>query len=117
MFRVSPSLRIRKGIQKYLLKKIGEKHLPREVVYRAKASFNSPLRSWIRGPLSALVDSLLSEREVRNRGLYDPDTVKRMIDEDRSGREDHSMWIWTMLTVEIWHRTFLDRVPAGPIQL
>jgi asparagine synthase (glutamine-hydrolysing) len=117
MFQASPRLRIRNGVQKYILKKIGEKHLPRDVVYRAKASFNSPLRSWIRGSLSGLVDSLLSARQVRERGLYDPATVKRMVDEDRSGREDHSMWIWTMLTVEIWHRTFLDRTPTGPVTL
>jgi asparagine synthase (glutamine-hydrolysing) len=117
MFRASPHLRIRNGVQKYLLKKIGEKHLPRDVVYRPKASFNSPLRSWIRGPLSRLVESLLSERQVRERGLYDPATVTRMIGEDRSGKEDHSMWIWTMLTVEVWHRTFLDRAPTGPITL
>lgn len=117
MFQASPELRIRNGVQKYLLKKIGEKHLPHDVVYRPKASFSSPLRSWIRGPLKGLVDSLLSERQIRQRGIYDPATVKRLIAEDRSGKEDHSMWIWTMLTVEIWHRTFLDGAPTGPITL
>lgn len=117
MFQASPDLRIRNGVQKYLLKKIGEKHLPRDVVYRPKASFSSPLRSWIRGPLRGLVDSLLSERQIRQRGIYDPGTVKRIVAADRSGKEDHSMWIWTMLTVEIWHRTFLDRAPTGPITL
>jgi asparagine synthase (glutamine-hydrolysing) len=117
MFSASPRLRIRKGVQKYLLKRIGAKYLPREVVHRPKASFNSPLRSWIRGPLRGLVDALLGEREIHNRGIYDPTIVKRMIAQDRCGREDHSMWIWTMLTVEIWHRTFLDRVPVGPIHL
>lgn len=117
MFQASPRLRIRRGVQKYLLKKVGEKYLPRDVVHRAKASFNSPLRSWIRGPLRGLVDSLLSERQLRERGIYDSRIVKRMVDEDRTGREDHSMWIWTMLTVEVWHRTFLDRTPTGPITL
>jgi asparagine synthase (glutamine-hydrolysing) len=117
MFQASPRLRIRNGVQKYLLKKIGEKHLPHDVVYRPKASFSSPLRSWIRGPLKEMVDSLLGERQIRQRGIYDPATVKRLIAEDRSGKEDHSMWIWTMLTVEIWHRTFLDGVPTGPITL
>ena len=117
MFRAAPELRIRRGVQKYLLKKIGERHLPRAVVHRAKASFNSPLRSWIRGSLRGLVDDLLSENQVRQRGLYRPEIVRRMIDDDRAGREDHSMWIWTMLTVELWHRTFLDRAPTGPLTL
>lgn len=117
MFRVAPQLRIQKGVQKHLLKRIGLRHLPHDVVHRPKASFNSPLRSWIRGALRGIVDDLLSHSQVKARGLYDPKTVRRMIDNDRTGSEDHSMWIWTLLTTEIWHRTFLDRAPTGPISL
>ena len=117
MFHAAPALRVRGSVQKYLLKKIGEQHLPRDVVHRPKGSFNSPLRSWIRGPLSGLVDELLSERQVAARGLYDPAVVREMVLEDRAGRNDHSMWLWTLLTVEVWHRTFLDRTPTGPISL
>ncbi|RBP36360.1 asparagine synthase (glutamine-hydrolysing) [Roseimicrobium gellanilyticum] len=117
MFQAAPHLRIKGGIQKHLLKVIGEKHLPRDVVHRPKASFNSPLRSWMRGPLSPLVDELLSESQVKSRGLMDAKTVRRWVEEDRAGREDHSMWLWTLLTWEIWHRTFLDRTPDGPISL
>ncbi len=117
MFRTAPHLRISGSVQKRLLKKIGEKHLPREVVHRPKASFNSPLRSWMRGKLSPLVDELLSEKQVAARGLHNPAVVREMIHEDRSGKNDHSMWLWTLLTVEVWHRTFMDRAPTGPISL
>ncbi|MEZ0273355.1 MAG: asparagine synthase-related protein, partial [Roseimicrobium sp.] len=95
----------------------GIKHLPRDVVHRPKASFNSPLRAWMRGPLSPLVDDMLSETQVKSRGPLDPKTVRRWVEEDRAGREDHSMWLWTLLTWEIWHRTFLDKTPDGPISL
>ncbi len=117
MFRAAPHLRIHGYVQKSLLKKIGEKHLPPDVVHRPKASFNSPLRSWMRGKLSPLVDELLSEKQVAARGLYDPAIVRAMIHEDRIGKNDHSMWLWTLLTVEVWHRTFMDRAPSGPIEL
>ena len=117
MFQVAPQLRIRGSVQKHLLKRIGEKHLPRDVVHRPKASFNSPLRAWMRGPLASLVDDLLSEKQVASRGLYDPAVVRQMVEEDRAGRNDHSMWLWTLLTVEVWHRTFLDRAPTGPVEL
>ncbi len=117
MFQAAPHLRIQGSIQKHLLKRIGEKHLPRDVVHRPKASFNSPLRAWMRGALSPLVDDLLSESQVKARGLMDPKTVRRWVTEDRAGKEDHSMWLWTLLTWEVWHRTFMDRTPTGPITL
>lgn len=117
MFRAGQHLRIKDGVQKHLLKRIGLRHLPRDVVHRPKASFNSPLRSWIRGALRGIVDDLLSDTQVKARGLYDPKIVRGMIEHDRAGTEDHSMWIWTLLTTEIWHRTFLDRSPTGPVSL
>ena len=117
MFQVSPQLRIHGNVQKYLLKEIGARHLSRDVVDRRKASFKSPLRSWIRGPLSGLVDAMLSEASIRSRGLYDPKTVARLVREDREGLADHSMWIWNMITVELWHQTFLDRPACGPVTL
>lgn len=116
-FRLAPHLRIHGTVQKHLLKQIGLRHLPHSVVHRPKASFNSPLRAWIRGPLRSVVDDLLSERQVAARGLHNPHTVRHMVERDRSGAEDHSMWIWTLLTVELWHRTFLDRTPSGPVTL
>lgn len=116
-FHLRPNQLIRGSVQKWVLKKVAEPYLDREVIYRSKGSFNSPLRAWIKGPLCGVVDELLSETQVNARGLYSAKEVRRMIEADRSGKEDHSMWIWNLLTVEIWHRTFLDRNPQGPITL
>jgi len=109
MFSVAPRARIKGLTQKYILKKVAERYLPRDVVYRPKASFASPLRSWIRGPLRPLIDDLLSQEAVRARGLYDPQCVSDLIERDRQGREDNSYLIWTFLSNEIWFRSFFHR--------
>jgi asparagine synthase (glutamine-hydrolysing) len=106
MFSAPPPARIKGITQKYILKKVAERYLQRNVVYRPKASFASPLRSWIRGPLRPLIDDLLSEDAVRGRGLYDPQCVSELIARDREGREDNSLLIWTFLSNEIWFRSF-----------
>jgi asparagine synthase (glutamine-hydrolysing) len=108
MFSVPTRQRIKGRTQKYLLKKVAERYLPRNVVYRPKASFASPLRSWIRGPLRGMIDDLLSEHAVRARGLYDPKCVSDLIVRDRQGREDNSHLIWTFLSNEIWFRSFFQ---------
>jgi asparagine synthase (glutamine-hydrolysing) len=94
--------------QKYLLKKVSERYLPRNIIYRPKAPFASPLRSWIRGPLSTMVNDLLCEQSIKARGLYDPDFISRLIARDRQGLEDNSYLIWTFLTHELWFRTFFQ---------
>jgi asparagine synthase (glutamine-hydrolysing) len=109
MFTLPPEMRIRGVTQKWLLKMISEKYLPKEIVYRPKAPFNAPLRAWMRGPLVPMVDELLSDRSLRNRGFYEPAAARRLIETDRRGLEDNAMVIWTMLTTELWFRTFIDK--------
>jgi asparagine synthase (glutamine-hydrolysing) len=106
MFSVPPKQRINGTVQKYLLKKAAAKYLPSNIIHRPKAPFASPLRSWVRGPLSTVIGDLLSEQSVRARGLYDPAYVTRLIARDKQGLEDNSYLIWTLLTNEIWFRTF-----------
>src|SRR5439155_6945170 len=106
MFTLPPSLRIRGNVQKFLLKRVAEKYLPQEIVYRPKAPFGAPLRSWIRGPLAERVGDILSETAVKARGLYDPSTVRRLIELDCTGQEANAHVIWTMLTIEVSCRTF-----------
>jgi asparagine synthase (glutamine-hydrolysing) len=108
MFSVPPRERIHRVTQKYLLKKVAGKYLPHNIINRPKAPFASPLRSWVRGPLSTMVADLLSEQSLRARGLYDPTYVAGLIARDKRGLEDNSYLIWTLLTTEIWFRTFFQ---------
>jgi asparagine synthase (glutamine-hydrolysing) len=111
MFTLPPDQRIRGQTQKWLLKKVAERYLPHEIVHRPKAPFNAPLRAWMRGPLAPMVDELLSEGSLRRRGFYEPNAARALIDADRRGIEDNGMVIWTMLTTELWFRTFIDKKP------
>jgi asparagine synthase (glutamine-hydrolysing) len=106
MFTLPPHLRIKFNNQKYLLKKVSERYIPLEVIKRPKAPFGSPLRSWLRGSLSEMVDDLLSESSIKNRGFYDVATVRDIIEKDRSGAEDNAHYIWILLNNELWFRTF-----------
>jgi asparagine synthase (glutamine-hydrolysing) len=115
-FTLPDHLRIRRGVQKVALKRVAERYLPRSIVHRPKAPFGSPLRAWIRGPLAEMVGDLLSDDALKRRGLYRPERVRQLVDGDRSGQEDNAHVIWTLLTNEIWHRTFLDAAsrPSAP---
>jgi len=83
--------------------------LPREVVWRKKAGFGAPIRSWLRGALRPLVDDLLSEETVRKRGLFRPAEVRRIVDANLSGREDFNLQVFQLLNLELWQRQFLDK--------
>jgi hypothetical protein len=73
-----------------------------------KAGFAAPVDYWLAHDLRPLVDDLLSESQLRRRGLFRPEVVRGYIDEHRRGAEDWSMQIWQLLTLEIWMQLFVD---------
>jgi asparagine synthase (glutamine-hydrolysing) len=107
--RMPANLKLRGLKRKYILKRAAEKLLPKEIVWRKKAGFGAPIRSWLRGPLKPLVNDLLSAETVRRRGLFRPSSVQKIIDAHRSGREDFSLQVFQLLTLELWQRQFLDQ--------
>ena len=107
--RMPPGLKLHGLKRKYILKKAAEKLLPREIVWRKKAGFGAPIRSWLRGPLQPMVEDLLSAETVKRRGLFRPAEVRRLIDANLSGREDFNLQVFQLLNLELWQRQFIDR--------
>lgn len=102
-------LKIQNGVSKFILKKAAEKFLPHKIIYRPKASFGAPIRSWISNDLRPMVDELLSEEIISKRGFVNYAVVKKMIDNDRNGTEDNAYQIYQLLTLELWCREYLDK--------
>jgi asparagine synthase (glutamine-hydrolysing) len=106
--RIPSRLKIKGLKRKYVLKRAAEMLLPKEIVWRKKAGFGAPIRSWLRGPLKPMIDDLLSDETVARRGLFDASAVRGIIRENESGREDFSLHVFQLLTLELWIRRFLD---------
>jgi asparagine synthase (glutamine-hydrolysing) len=107
--RIPSGLKIKGLKRKYILKKAVESLLPREVIWRKKAGFGAPIRSWLHGELRPMVDDLLSEETINRRGYFDPSAVRRLIDTNLSGKEDLNLQVFQLLTFEMWVRQFLDK--------
>ena len=106
--RMPPNLKLRGFKRKYILKRAMEKTFPHDVVWRRKAGFGAPVRSWLRGALCPMVEDLLSDETVKRRGLFEPNEVRKLIAANESGREDFSLQVFQLLNLELWHRQFID---------
>ena len=108
---VPPTLKMKGKTTKHLLREAMRPWLPDEVLTQKKAGFGAPIDYWLANDLQEMVDDLLSESQVRKRGLFQPDQIQRLIQEQRKGKEDWSMQIWQFLTLELWMKAFLDHNP------
>jgi asparagine synthase (glutamine-hydrolysing) len=98
--------------RKWVFKKSMEGTLPKDVIWRPKAGFGAPVRSWLVGELKPMVDDVLSPSAVAARGLFDPAEVQRLIQANEAGTEDNALRLWALLTLELWQQEFIDRPRA-----
>jgi asparagine synthase (glutamine-hydrolysing) len=101
-------LKVRGTVKKYILKRALGNLLPDRILHRPKMGFGVPIDRWLRHELRDLLrDTLLSPRAL-GRGYFAAATVRRMVDEHVRGRASWHYLLWTLLMLELWHRTYID---------
>jgi asparagine synthase (glutamine-hydrolysing) len=107
--QLPPGLKMKGRETKYILKKLMERYLPVDIIYRPKTGFGTPLRSWLlTGKLDALFDRYLSTETLERRGIFDPKAVHQLIEDTRRGRIDAIYSIWGLMAIESWCQQFID---------
>jgi asparagine synthase (glutamine-hydrolysing) len=112
--RIPPGLKLRRTTRKYVFKRSQEGNLPPEIIWRRKAGFTAPVRSWLVGDLREMVSDLLSPDTVAGRGLFDSKRTSALIRDNAAGKGDYALRIWALLTLELWQREFLDGRGSAP---
>jgi asparagine synthase (glutamine-hydrolysing) len=98
---------------KYILKKIAEEFLPRNIVYRKKRGFGVPLATWLTGELKEFMLDYLGQERLERQGLFYYPYVKRLIDEQLNRNKDNRELLWTLLVFQIWYERYIKaREPA-----
>jgi len=101
-------MKVRGMTMKYLLKKAVAPWLPREVIERKKRGFGAPVGAWLRRELQPLSRELLSEEQVRRRGLFHWPAVNGFLRVHEEQTSDYTDQIFALITFEIWCRINLD---------
>ena len=105
--RMPPTLKLRGGEAKYILKKAMAGILPDEILYRKKMGFGVPLSHWFKKDLTEYAHDLLLSREARQRGIFNAGYVDSLLVSHRKGGRDLSARIWALLFFEQWCRNWL----------
>lgn len=102
--RIPSGLKIRGSVQKYLLKKVAERWLPREMIYHMKQGFEAPMGRWLRGPMLPFFDSVVNGRTLDDIGLFDPAEISRLRNEHVSSKQKNNKILFSVLMFCLWHR-------------
>ena len=107
--KIPVKYKMRGSTTKYILKKTAEKYLPLDVIYRPKTGFGAPVRKWIINDLDDMIHQYLAPQKIKERGIFDPEAVWKLINDNKSGKIDASYSVWALLAIESWMRQFVDK--------
>ena len=111
--RVPSNLKLRGKTGKYILRKAAEDLLPRDIIYRAKMGFPTPLRHWLREPRAETLFARILAPDGLAASCLDRRKVQSLIARHRAGREDATDRIWRLLNLELWSDLFLNGKRRG----
>jgi asparagine synthase (glutamine-hydrolysing) len=92
-----PGLR-KKNVMRHALASV----LPPSIINKKKVGLEIPYSRWFRGELKDVVDTYLGRDRVASTGIFDPDGIRRLVDEHQTGVADHGRAVWGLLNYMMW---------------
>lgn len=102
------ALKLRGRKLKYILRKVSERYLAKELIHRPKQGFGFPIALWMREELRTFLTNLFKQSRFIEQGIFREETVKGLLDDHLSGKADHNFRIWILLNLEIWYRMYFE---------
>ena len=99
-------LKRRAGAIKWPLREILARNVPPRLTERPKMGFNPPMSRWLLGPLRNWAEALLAEDRLQREGFFEASELRRIWDEHKQGKRNHSYNLWAVLMFQAWHESF-----------
>ncbi len=106
--KIPPTLKLKGKTTKYILKKVAERYLPHDVIYRPKSGFAAPIREWVKKDMDTLIQTKLSQTSLEAFKIFDYKKVKELIENNKKDKIDAAYTIWSILAIESWFKQFVS---------
>lgn len=102
------SFKLKGMTRKYIHKKAVEKWLPKNIIYRKKRGFQTPMDNWLQNDLALFTKDLLCSSKSISRYFFNVNEINRMIDLHRQKKENYQRGLFSLLSFEMWYRQYFE---------
>ncbi|GAG36903.1 unnamed protein product, partial [marine sediment metagenome] len=106
LFSLPSSYKLKGLTTKYLLKQSVKDLLPKEIINRPKKGFGAPIAEWINKDLKTSVDQKLNKNRLKKQGIFNPQTIQKILQEHRNRKKNNRMKIWSLFMFQLWYDNF-----------
>lgn len=112
-FRLPSSVKVHRGVTKWVLKEVSRRYLPTEVVDRSKVGFRVPLDAWFRGGLRDTAWDRLTGTGSWVGQTLDRNALRGLLERHDRGVANEESRLWTLMCLEVWHECFFQSTVVG----
>ncbi|WP_137679124.1 XrtA/PEP-CTERM system amidotransferase [Aurantiacibacter suaedae] len=98
--RLPEGMRVKGGQGKWLLKKAMERYLPKDILYRPKQGFVTPIAEWFRGPLADKARGISRGSALARTDWFDNARLSAVAEDHIAGRSDHGRLLWQLVMLD-----------------
>lgn len=96
---------------KLILRRVMQQYVPASVTDAIKQGFSAPDASWFKGESIDYVRRVLMRRDAAIFEFFDRTIIQRLVSDHLDGRVNRRLLIWSLLSLEVWARVFLQAEP------
>jgi asparagine synthase (glutamine-hydrolysing) len=104
------SFKIRDGVNKWLLKQVVHRYIPKELMERPKKPFIAPLMVWFREELQEQLKYYLSEECLAKTGVFAPAPIISLRNEYLEGKKVNYQKLWQVLMFQLWYNQWIEKL-------
>jgi asparagine synthase (glutamine-hydrolysing) len=111
--RLPVEMKMRGSTTKYILRRVAERYLPREIIRRRKTGFGAPARSWLYcGAMDRAIAKYLARESLEATELFSYRAVRQLVDDSRNGVIDGAYSIMAIMAIQSWIAQFCHQASS-----
>jgi asparagine synthase (glutamine-hydrolysing) len=111
--RLATGWKVRGRENKYLLRRLAYRHVPRELVDRPKQGFGLPMAAWLRGELSGWAREVLDDSQTMKALELNERAINELWEAHQNRRVNASSTLWGVIMLLTFYRTHMSPRPAS----
>jgi asparagine synthase (glutamine-hydrolysing) len=97
------TLKVKNGVNKYLLKQIVHKYVPKQMMDRPKMPFVAPINIWFQNELKDFFLQYLDKDRLEKQGIFNPEPIIQLRDSYLKGNKENVQKLWNLLVFQMWY--------------
>jgi asparagine synthase (glutamine-hydrolysing) len=107
---VPAALKVKEQTNKYILKTIVHKYIPKSMMDRPKRPFIAPLQEWFKDDLREQMQYYLAPERLQRSGLFNASHVQELLKKYLDGGRVSHQKLWNILVFQLWYDRWIEKL-------